>query len=524
MRARLLGILALVTLWLPVPAFATSVTVHCWCQQTTSLICNHNTQHATVHGTLVDLAADDSQIAISTAFSDANREMTCNVCRTYCASLTGGPWRNTNCDPSYDANLCHACNADPTSSCTEAQGARLSVSQQQDRARQQQLAAQCEAQTAHPIFPIQLGTPIGGVSQVNGLAEYINVAYRYLVSVVLVVAIVMTVYGGFRYLFGASAGSVGAGKEIIRDALIGMLIVLGAYTLLATINPATTILGLNPPEPIACQDINLPAVAVHSRCASDTECSAGQRCVEAHNVVYDFHECLSTFSQGSSAGAAAGQDLATTLNNSASSFVGEGGEVTGFSPLDALINSYLQTNAAITSAGLTTAGAVVGGDLSGAACNFFALRAAANNIHLCSSLQQGSPCTQDRYCDASLTCVPGWELCWPPHGNGPGMPCNPNIADSCSGSTCEAVPGTEMHVCQIQARDSTPCFYPNGSATAFPPACGAPGNSDAQYTCAWCPSGQHGEARVWTYLAPGMQFPGQCKPRAVLTTQTNCAQ
>ncbi|HVM90716.1 MAG TPA: hypothetical protein VMU11_02365, partial [Verrucomicrobiae bacterium] len=325
-------------------------------------------------------------------------------------------------------------------------------------------------------------------------------------------------------LFGASIGSVGAGKEIIRDALIGMLIVLGAYTILATINPNTTILGLNPPEPIACENLDLPTVATNARCASDTECSAGQRCVEAHNVVYDFHSCLSTFTEGSDTGAAAGSSLADTLNRSASSFVGEGGEVTGFSPLDSLINSYLHGEAAIRSAALTSAGAVVGGDLSSAACNFFAIRAAVNNIHLCSTGQQGSPCTEDRYCDASLKCSPGWELCWPPHGNGPGMPCDPNIPDACSGGTCDAVPGTEMHVCQVQARDSTPCFYPNGSGTAFPPACGAnSASSDQQYTCAWCPSGQHGEARVWTYLAPGMSFPGQCKPKAVLATPTNCA-
>jgi hypothetical protein len=71
------------------------------------------------------------------------------------------------------------------------------------------------------------------------LAQYINAAYRYMVAIVLIVSIVMVVYGGFRYLVGASMGDVKAGKKIIMDALGGMLIVLGAYMILNTINPET---------------------------------------------------------------------------------------------------------------------------------------------------------------------------------------------------------------------------------------------------------------------------------------------
>jgi hypothetical protein len=96
----------------------------------------------------------------------------------------------------------------------------------------------------------QLGAPIpgadlsaaervGDVVNVPFLAQYINGAYRYGVTIVLIIAIVMVVYGGFRYLVGASMGDIQAGKKIIQDALIGMLIVLGAYMLLNTVNPET---------------------------------------------------------------------------------------------------------------------------------------------------------------------------------------------------------------------------------------------------------------------------------------------
>jgi len=101
-----------------------------------------------------------------------------------------------------------------------------------------------------PITP-ELGVPIPGVTlsaptqdagnvSVPFLIEYINGVYRYLVGIVLVVAVVMVVYGGFRYLVGAGVGGVERGKEIIRDAIAGMLLILGAYVILQTVNPATT--------------------------------------------------------------------------------------------------------------------------------------------------------------------------------------------------------------------------------------------------------------------------------------------
>ncbi len=50
---------------------------------------------------------------------------------------------------------------------------------------------------------------------------------------------VMVVYGGFRYLVGSGLGDVKRGKEIILDAIAGLIILLGAYVILANINPAT---------------------------------------------------------------------------------------------------------------------------------------------------------------------------------------------------------------------------------------------------------------------------------------------
>lgn len=110
------------------------------------------------------------------------------------------------------------------------------------------------AQPFKSITP-RLGTSIPGLELTDAtkeesevivpfLAQYINAVYRYGVTVVLVIAIVMVVYGGFRYLVGSSLGDIQTGKKIIQDALIGMLIVLGAYMLLNTVNPSTVNLSV----------------------------------------------------------------------------------------------------------------------------------------------------------------------------------------------------------------------------------------------------------------------------------------
>lgn len=102
-----------------------------------------------------------------------------------------------------------------------------------------------------PITP-ELGVPIpgytpaaptreGSIVRVAFLAGYINAVYRYLTGIILVVAIVMVVYGGFLYLVGsAGVGSIQRGKQIITDAIMGMVITLAAFALLNTVAPATT--------------------------------------------------------------------------------------------------------------------------------------------------------------------------------------------------------------------------------------------------------------------------------------------
>jgi hypothetical protein len=153
-------------------------------------------------------------------------------------------------------------------------------------------SAACDPSDDAPV-PITLGVNIGGIQQVTGLPEYINTVYRYLVSIILVVAIVMVVYGGFLYLTGAAGiGSIQRGKQIIRDALIGMVVVLAAYSILQTINPSTTQFRLNP-ESIECVGISASSTARDPNadeggaipaCVRDSQCREGRVCLRTSNT------------------------------------------------------------------------------------------------------------------------------------------------------------------------------------------------------------------------------------------------
>lgn len=89
-----------------------------------------------------------------------------------------------------------------------------------------------------PGFEFTPATEVDGVVSVPYLSQYINAIYRYMTAIVLTVAIVMVMIGGFKYLLAATPMAVKDGKKTISDALIGMMLVLGAYVILNTVNPA----------------------------------------------------------------------------------------------------------------------------------------------------------------------------------------------------------------------------------------------------------------------------------------------
>lgn len=91
-----------------------------------------------------------------------------------------------------------------------------------------------------PEQEVQLNQPIGNVTKIRGLGQYIVTVYSYAISIAVVVATIMFVYGAFLYLLGAAIESIHSGKQIMKDAVVGLILVLSATAILRTVNPATT--------------------------------------------------------------------------------------------------------------------------------------------------------------------------------------------------------------------------------------------------------------------------------------------
>lgn len=90
---------------------------------------------------------------------------------------------------------------------------------------------------ADPL-PMTLNVPILGVTQVANLATYVNLVYQWLLPAGAIMAVVMVMVAGLQYATaGGNAGKVGAAKERIFQALVGLVLLMGAYTILRFISP-----------------------------------------------------------------------------------------------------------------------------------------------------------------------------------------------------------------------------------------------------------------------------------------------
>jgi hypothetical protein len=75
----------------------------------------------------------------------------------------------------------------------------------------------------------------------NSLGKLIVAIYNYGIGLVSVLAVVMIMLGGFKWIFAAgNATKISGAKSTIVSALVGLFLALGSWMLLYTINPALT--------------------------------------------------------------------------------------------------------------------------------------------------------------------------------------------------------------------------------------------------------------------------------------------
>ncbi len=84
---------------------------------------------------------------------------------------------------------------------------------------------------------VDLQVNIGSYKTSIDFGEYIGQMYKWLLSSSVVIATVLLMIGGLRYVLASSSGNVDGGKKMIINAVVGLLLLLCTYLILFTVNP-----------------------------------------------------------------------------------------------------------------------------------------------------------------------------------------------------------------------------------------------------------------------------------------------
>ena len=88
-------------------------------------------------------------------------------------------------------------------------------------------------------------TATEGSTPSSGFANYLNVMINLFIGLCAVLAMIMIIMGGIQYMTSELISGKEAGKEQITHAVLGLLLALGAYAILNTINPDLLNISLN---------------------------------------------------------------------------------------------------------------------------------------------------------------------------------------------------------------------------------------------------------------------------------------
>lgn len=92
---------------------------------------------------------------------------------------------------------------------------------------------------------IKLNVAIGGHESVSDFGQYISIWYRFIVGSVGILATVMIMWSGFKWLTSrGNTSTISQAKENIWAAIIGLLIAFLSYIILSLINPGLLNIGL----------------------------------------------------------------------------------------------------------------------------------------------------------------------------------------------------------------------------------------------------------------------------------------
>src|SRR3989339_205936 len=111
----------------------------------------------------------------------------------------------------------------------------------------------------------------------NKIGGYLNLMIKLFIGICAVLSVVMIVIGGIEYMTSELPGLKSAGKERITQAILGLLLALGAWTLLNTINPDLLKSDLNSLKKVTVEvaiNDSIPQTPVNGKYANGTASGA----------------------------------------------------------------------------------------------------------------------------------------------------------------------------------------------------------------------------------------------------------
>lgn len=126
-----------------------------------------------------------------------------------------------------------------------------------------------------------LEAPLGDTYYVTNLNEYIVLIYKFSVSAAAILATIVIMFGGLSW--AASAGNeqrITSAKETIIGAIVGLILAVGSYLILTTINPSLSSLAA-----LNILKIPMTAFTFSSTSSSSSSGTSSPKCVWSYTPV-----------------------------------------------------------------------------------------------------------------------------------------------------------------------------------------------------------------------------------------------
>jgi|GEM_PF-5565664 len=95
------------------------------------------------------------------------------------------------------------------------------------------------AQTNDLTYQLLVPIPqFGSTYTPSNFLKYVETIITLAITIAAVAAVARITMGGFKYMTGASVGMKEAGKDDIRESVLGLILLASSYLILNTINPA----------------------------------------------------------------------------------------------------------------------------------------------------------------------------------------------------------------------------------------------------------------------------------------------